>query len=1010
MARYETVYANESYESYGEESQVETKAVGRIEVPLVRIAINLTWEGKPKEIKNSKPKVWDYFHDGKPVRGPLNLATRWLNTEIPLERLFEVIKLGGAVCPQLLSKDNQFVVDKADGYRDTNRFVRSSVVMIDIDYGPSIKDIQEHEFYKLYGTGIYTSASHTEQEQRFRIVFRLETDVEDKEDMRHLQIALIDTFGGDPACKDPARIFFGAVNCWQEINPERFIPDDVQAQLISQGRTVIKDKKKAQSSGFQIADGELYTTQSELYLDPEKPLFRDDGTFIYLKDIKGKVSDLRCPFHDDKKGTEFADYSEKSKSPYFVCHRCSPRAIWPRHDTADTIFKKKIAGVAVGKAIYAEQYLRPIDLVPGVTLTKSPKGTGKTYRVKPMVKEIKEKGLSVLLIAHRVSLLRSLANRLGLQFYGDLKKSGKAVRPQFLAICANSLDMISSFAKPYDVIILDESEQVLQHIAGDTLQEKRRELVRAFYNHIQKAKYVYALDADLGMLTVDSLYDLIGERLPYQYIINEYKKEQEVSLWESKAELVQAMYAAIKSGKKVFITTSSKKFVDREFINIQKILSELPVTSDLVEIENDYTMAQQEHAAVLKITSEVSKSPDVQAFFADPDKHSKKYRVIITSPSTSTGVDIKTRFDAVFGFFESEPSTHYDIDQQIWRVRNSDEQHVWIAPQQYNRQTDWLDIKFEILASDKRTKALLPEYQEVKEEPWVEKYLNLVSRVEAHQNESKNHLRRNWCNLRKDNGWKIKWIPKEEKDTAAVFIENPEDKEKARQARISAIINASQLDEQSYILLKRKKQLTLEEKGQIEKHELETFYREPITEALIELDDDGLRQDVKGYERYTADWEKLQKLDLKDRAVDKHGIEVHVADRKNLTDRFKLLYSLLEKIGLETLDETVEVHKDNIAPLVGTLRKNKSRVESVLHLTVKNSSNEKGYEMQLVGAILKRVGMELVKIRDEQIRVMDEETGKKVNKKKCFYGISSEKKQLLEKIKANRVNMQQRKQ
>ena len=66
--------------------------------------------------------------------------------------------------------------------------------------------------------------------------------------------------------------------------------------------------------------------------------------------------------------------------------------------------------------------------------------------------------------------------------------------------------------------------------------------------------------------------------------------------------------------------------------------------------------------------------------------------------------------------------------------------------------------------------------------------------------------------------------------------------------------------------------------------------------------------------------------------------------------------------------------------------------------------------MQLVGAILKRVGMELVKIRDEQIRVMDEETGKKVNKKKCFYGISSEKKQLLEKIKANRVNMQQRKQ
>lgn len=79
---------------------------------------------------------------------------------------------------------------------------------------------------------------------------------------------------------------------------------------------------------------------------------------------------------------------------------------------------------------------------------------------------------------------------------------------------------------------------------------------------------------------------------------------------------------------------------------------------------------------------------------------------------------------------------------------------------------------------------MLPEFKEVEEELWVEKYLNLFIRVQAHRNESMNHLRTNWADHRKGNGWKINWIPKTEKETAAVFIADPEDHEKARQARL----------------------------------------------------------------------------------------------------------------------------------------------------------------------------------------------------------------------------------
>jgi predicted transcriptional regulator of viral defense system len=58
-----------------------------------------------------------------------------------------------------------------------------------------------------------------------------------------------------------------------------------------------------------------------------------------------------------------------------------------------------------------------LGLRDGVLCVKSPKGSGKTEQLENIVREAKERKLSVLLLGHRRSLLQSMSRRLGLTCY-----------------------------------------------------------------------------------------------------------------------------------------------------------------------------------------------------------------------------------------------------------------------------------------------------------------------------------------------------------------------------------------------------------------------------------------------------------------------------------------------------------------------------------------------------------------------------------------------------------------
>lgn len=347
-----------------------------------------------------------------------------------------------------------------------------------------------------------------------------------------------------------------------------------------------------------------------------------------------------------------------------------------------------------------ERYLNDISAsaLPekGLVFIKSPKGTGKTELMKLLAQQTKGR---VLLIGHRISLLSSLAERLGLTNYQDIK--GTKDR---MAISLDSLTRFSSKADtkelPYDTLFIDESEQVLRHLTADTLKRRRRDVINILIRQIRTAKRIICLDADLSAkLTIELIAKLRGdEQLETDELVgylNEFQfTDRSIEMYDNKNHLLAELLTLLVDGGRAFVATNSRRFAEQ--INAT-ILHYCPQAKTLI------------------VSSHTRDEPLVTAFFDDPTGESGKYDAVIATPSMATGVSIDTKrddapesawfdeirevidtappsaptksddrsdakhqFDEVYGFFNQRPLTYHDCDQAISRVRGNVPTKVWI--------------------------------------------------------------------------------------------------------------------------------------------------------------------------------------------------------------------------------------------------------------------------------------------------------------------------------------------
>jgi hypothetical protein len=357
---------------------------------------------------------------------------------------------------------------------------------------------------------------------------------------------------------------------------------------------------------------------------------------------------------------------------------------------------------------------------PRIVVIRSAKGTGKTEWLRRVVARYDR----VLSVGHRVSLVLQTAKRLGLQPYYDSDKKKWITTAPRIATTIHSLDKLESDAA-YDVVIIDEVEQVLKAIVNDAnLKHRKVRAVGALLEHMLRARSVLLTDADIGEATLT--------------VLNNYFAHCNVSYIENEYKLRLIDYAVLHP------TAEDVLAVAKEFYNYKtKIAIACNTRADADKAEEYFKAFVPEHK-ILKITAESNEDnnetlENINERLADID-------VFIYSPSVGTGVSIDIEGFALFGIARNGPGVG-DVDdfrQQLGRFRNplDREVHLFVEKKQMNEPVSpetYRDLALlRKLESDFRVSRVSGVSEPAT--TWDQLYLDLFSVVKAKTAAQKNHF------------------------------------------------------------------------------------------------------------------------------------------------------------------------------------------------------------------------------------------------------------------------------
>ena len=632
------------------------------------------WNSRTYRLSINQSLINKNDHDDKDA-----LTHGWQNCGLTLEELSATILNGVAYCVEL------------SGSRRTANFVASDIISIDINGTRTIEEVMADPFFKKHASIYYTTPSHSKDISRFRIIFGLEDTITDYRDMRAATWTLAMRLGGDPSVVDPTRLFYGNDQAEGE-----YFNAGISSQLLKE---LIEQGKNSNQSANDLGKSATATGVSSLVFKPDLIFVGVDGSKKTVNELSNKEQ-LYCPFHRDDRASAFVTQNLSGEHKGIHCTVCKmtfwPEAIennydffWfdraakellehsekhedyglfsdfmPDHEAIEGMQKAKIQFIS-------QKYLPEIYLDADAIFIKSPKGSGKTQKLETITKD---ENLSILLIGHRQSLIRQSCKRLGLNCYLDYQKTKppKEILRKY-GVCLDSLQSIP-YGQKFDIIVIDESEQVLSHFLSSTLDKKRNQIAHSLRDIVSRSKHVLAMDADLGWNTFRffSAWSRQWKKDAYsRLVINEWFEEKgDLQVYENENQIVGDLRKSLAAGLRCYVTSNSKKLIDNVCASITEEICDpskmIRITSDTTNVENK----------------------DVSEFLERPSEEAQKYQAIFATPSVSTGVDIsfpdqEQVFDVVYGIFKPLILSHFDCDQQLSRVRHPKEVKVFVSPRSF---------------------------------------------------------------------------------------------------------------------------------------------------------------------------------------------------------------------------------------------------------------------------------------------------------------------------------------
>lgn len=908
---------------------------------------------------------------GKPEPSTPPTARGWSDDEVSLEEFIDHVTRHGYA----------FSAHFKNGHRNTQNFIRAGFVAADVDGGMTLEQALAYPFVQERAGLLYTTPSHTPVNHRYRIVFPVEKPFTTAADWSNSNLGLAIKLGTDRSVTDGARQFYG--------NPGAKVihlgGSLKQADVDSLARMGAEQRKRLREVSLSTMP-----IRAADRLARDQVVAHRDGRYIILDDLPHGES-IHCPFHNDKRASAFV-VRGRHGGLGIHCRSCLA-SFWaeePKEYDFES-FERLIAerrgyddrAAPAVKGVfeqrfppqpsiteYEQRYLPPIPYRPGVTLVRSPKGSGKTEALKDLIATVKA-GIqssrlkegdipkSVLLIGHRQVLLQEAAAKMSLAFYLD-QNTKEEQRVQAFAVCLDSLPKAIERREwrgdakddPYDLVIIDESEQVFSHLFSGTISEGDRDKVfHALDFFLRNAKAIYALDADLGLVTAHVLSVLRKKdwerscRIVYNRPLVPAERRT-LRLFAKKRRLEEELFREITRGKRCFVASNSKRYVEG--------------------LQEAIRAKFGRKVKVRCVTSSNSRDQEVIEFTKNIREEFLKIDVLLSSPSLGTGIDItfpngRCEVDHVFGFFFPFVNTHSDIDQQLSRVRNPGAVSVWISPAEFHYETS-----FDVVRHDLARAYWVPSACKGLDEDGRVVYdaenplLLIASHVACYQRASKRRLLPLFCELRERNGWEIEHVAqKHSKDTPDLVKEG---KRVAWERMIKRIMDAYDIDviERDELWQRQNKggHLSPLDRALLARAEYKRAIKAPLSPDVLRLDMDGkLIERVEAFSYLFTNPTKFQ--DIRD-ALDRAASRDFVLRKVPLPF---LIGQLLLTAGL--IDDSGRFRRDavllstDLQHFAAVCRHNRTMIEELMQFTMRRSVA--GNPIGQLNDFLKRLGLVFVK-------------------------------------------------
>lgn len=479
-----------------------------------------------------------------------------------------------------------------------------------------------------------------------------------------------------------------------------------------------------------------------------------------------------------------------------------------------------------------QKHLRAFDL-PGhgeALIVRAPMESGKTHQLAAVLERAGAANLRALVVVHRESLANSLAARLKLEVYTDYTAPDLRHVNRGLVICFDSLWKLAIGGRlpDYDILVLDECEQVLRHVTADHISNKAASFAALTHYLAQTPRFI-GLDAHAGALTRRTL-----ERFAPQKRVRTLRHDFHVGAGRT-ARLVfdrdDAIDALLEGDQPTWYSTDSLRH-----------------TRDLD--------AHLDDPKTLTINSETSGGDAVRAYFGDPTGTAPRYDRLIASPSVQTGLsDDSHRWQHVVGIFSGAIGTPQDALQSLLRARGAPQLTIYANPVRRPIKTQ-ADFMREIKAADREEDRL----RGTQGAATTLAYVDFKARVLEHESKARANFKGTLARELALMGYDVAVdLPR---DLSAAELEGRrERKEALHEAGLARYVAdrvaAPRIGPEKAVELRKRSRLTQAERFALDQFEVRSFYALPddvpdqVLADYLEVDDyRKLRRRVRNYEGF----------------------------------------------------------------------------------------------------------------------------------------------------------------